>query len=277
MKKTEKSPAAFASAGSKDNPIPESAMTDTEFKIHRKEICRLLRLPTDPPPRRLKSGAGPPTQPCTNVRKAIVSSGGRLVRGWKLIFIRWGDARPRDHSYKALPHVVVERGGVYTCVTSDPVNENFIFLPSSLMAPSLNDEQLLSGSWCLTAVVGGSLIEFNQLAAQTYDFLATSPALALPRLNPTAQLPVSIFLWLKLHRPELDPVRVAAAVGFPTFAAKRDGDKRPFAVAVHNSDHPVLKALQNLNEEGLENSECLEKFDGMMERWLKDAEERGLL
>lgn len=195
--------------------ITERLATGCDYRGYFKKAWRkLLCDPGDPAPREVRSGDGPATTVCTNTRQEIEREGGRLVRGWKIQIISAPESAMHN-SWRAVAHAVVERCGKYTCVTSEPGGDRFLFLPSTRVAATLSNSEFLSGDYVLRAVLGGHPAYVAHAVGVMSDALASTPEAALPRRMPCCLLPIGFLVWAEAVHPDLCVVELAERMGLP--------------------------------------------------------------
>jgi hypothetical protein len=133
-------------------------MTTVEYAKHKRQISALLRNPKDEPPVcNVLPGDLESHDAARKISKLLEEDSSlKLVRGYWLITI---DNCAHGFSYCARSHVLIrdQRGKLrsFTRVAGNCARAPFIFVPSSRMHPELSDDQLLSGRFQLSTIVGG--------------------------------------------------------------------------------------------------------------------------
>lgn len=143
---------------------PPTCMTTKAYTRRKALLLPQLRDRSDPPPRIMRPGSLPRSASSKNLRDQISTTGGRLVRGFKLYRVPL-DLEHWEHSaWLAMAHAVVEVVSPQgTAVYVDPnahddhdPSPEYIFVPSSRVHPELASEEWTSGHWILGSVVGGN-------------------------------------------------------------------------------------------------------------------------
>jgi hypothetical protein len=145
-----------------------TCMTTKAYTKRKSRLLPQLRKRSDPPPRRMQTGTQPRSDWCRNLRTLLASSGGTLVRGYKLYKIPLDPNHWEESAWLAMAHAVVQTISaqgtvVYTDPSAheahdtrggQPITE-YIFVPSSRVHSELTSEEWLSGRWILGQVLGG--------------------------------------------------------------------------------------------------------------------------
>jgi hypothetical protein len=143
-------------------------MTTKAYAKRKAQLLPQLRNRNDPPPRIMRVGALPRQDWCSNLSGLLASTGGSLVRGYKLYKMPLDPDHWDESAWLAIPHAVVQTIStqgtvVYTDPSAhethdtrrgEPITE-YIFVPSSRACRELTAEQWVSGQWILGTVVGG--------------------------------------------------------------------------------------------------------------------------
>jgi|MDSW01.1.fsa_nt_gb hypothetical protein len=189
-----------------DKVCLDEVMSPDVFKSRRRAILQTLQalpLGTDPPPRLVTPGAGPPSTPFENALGALRSQkyvNARLVRGYRLIQVPLPVFVWKAYFHVVISNTVEVHGKAeeqYADVTAAYNNEDkgkrYVFVPSSRAHKDLDEDALFGGRFYFGAVVGGheayvdAIIQHYRFHGLRRDIVADSPetCLARPRVMVT--------------------------------------------------------------------------------------------
>jgi hypothetical protein len=204
-----------------------------------------------------------------------------MQRGWKLLVVE-SENKHVNGSWRAAPHAVLrinrdDGTSVYRCATADNAGKNFLFIPSSRMAPTMTDEQVLSGEYVFCSVVGGAPAFLQAMLRILPKAVASTPEEAIARLIPKAIMPVGFLQWARMRFPYRDAFLVAEDMGLPMVRSGENTDIRDERA----KNHELWQQLHCIGESARTEQELLKRivalfdfhYDSAVGTMLKDIDE----
>jgi hypothetical protein len=173
-----------------------------------------LRSRSDPPPRIMKTGVQPHSEWHANLRHLLHSTGGTVVRGFKLFKIQRESKHWQSVMWKATAHAVVATASasgsiVYAdpnaCGGSGNDEGKYVFVPSTRAHQELTDAQFISGNWLTGSVVGGhcefcnALVAYEKMCGRARSVVAISPELLVSKPRVVVRMPPHFVEWHHLR------------------------------------------------------------------------------
>lgn len=148
----------------KDHDTTDQNMSVRTYNDNKVPIRRHLCKKGDPNAVLLSPGSVPSDLSPRAIRdrlrdlEAKGETGYGIQRGYKMIAVSMPDSMAKLVTYNAQSHVVIKRpDGTFESMTKNGTgsNEKYVFVPSSRVHTELTDEQLLSGYFLMSTVIGG--------------------------------------------------------------------------------------------------------------------------
>lgn len=210
-------------------------MSTNVFNKRKGALLPKLRARGDPPPRRMRAGEGARDAWHANLRELLQSTGGTVVRGFKLYKLRVDPGIWKDPAWLAVVHAVVATvlpSGI--AVYTDPNAQvdgadEYIFVPSSRAHGELTEAQLLSGEWHLGSVVGGSavfearFIGHEKLQGRAQSVVSSNPDLLVSKPRMIVRLPPHFAEWFRVNERDGAVDNLAEMMGAPVFSCSDPG------------------------------------------------------
>ena len=248
-------------------------MSAKSFNKLKSVLLPKLRLRTDPPPRRMRTGEGSRDAWHANLRQLLESTpGGTLVRGFKLFKVKVDPAVWEKHGWLATAHAVVASVTASgTTVYTDPnaqvdATDEYIFVPSARAHPELTDAQLLSGEWHLGSVVGGSVafqlrfLAHERLQGRARSVVSINPDHLVSKPAVAVRLPPHFDEWFRLNKLHTTAHELAELMGAPVFPVNEAfptyADSLEDYAAVTRNEEACVDGLEGLKLE----LDCREKL-----------------
>lgn len=204
-------------------------MSTKAFNKRKGALLPRLRARGDPPPRRMRAGDMERNAWHANLRQLLQSTGGTVVRGFKLYKLRVDPESWNCMVWLATAHVVIATvlpSG--TTVYTDPNaqvdgTDEYIFVPSSRAHSELTDEQLLSGDWHLGSVVGGDaffemrFVAHEKLQGRAQSVVDSNPDALKAKPRMIVRLPPHFAEWFRVNERDGAVENLAELMGAPVF------------------------------------------------------------
>lgn len=232
-------------------------MTKTEFKKVGKTLVRQLCCKTDSPPVcNVLPGEHTKQESPSLLRQKLRdgSDSFKLIRGYKIVMIMPDDAL---FTYCGLPMLVLKNTGTgkIVCLTKDDrfQHDPFIFVPSSRMHPDITDDELLSGRFDFSGILGGSEVVIDCIVRSkrhqsifertTY---ATSPESAKAVPKAYIMFYPGFRTFVDVNREHFDSISdLAVSFGMPYRVLSEEDDPDELARHVDKSGTIFMSGTEN--------------------------------
>lgn len=218
-----------------DGVVGVQLMSTNVYNKRKAALLPKLRARGDPPPRRMRAGEGARDAWHANLRELLQSTGGTVVRGFKLHELRVDPRKWKRPVWLAAVHAVVATvlpSG--TTVYTDPNAQvdgadEYIFVPSSRAHRELTEAQLLSGEWHLGSVVGGSVvfearfIGHEKLQGRAHSVVGSDPDVLVSKPRMIVRLPPHFAEWFRVNERGGAVDNLAEMMGAPVFPCSDPG------------------------------------------------------